>query len=419
MMRIVNIILISNADELQAVNSNLDADYKLVSNIDLSGVVFTPLGDVSDEFDGTFDGGGFTISNLTIDLSASNDLGLFGSNTGVIKDFTLENVDITGNDNIGGLVGTNDGTIDNITSFGMVVGNTHIGGFIGSDTGGSYTDNKWCYFANVDLDAVGFGGDSDGNIEGIDVYICISTATELQDINDSYSNLSKSYILINDIDLSVINDFNPIANYNSFTGTFEGNGFTLSNLNINRSWEDGIGLFGASGGTIRNLILDNANIRGKDLVGGLVGLNNEGTISNVSFSGDVTGNGDRVGGFVGFDLRGIIEDSIYSGNVEGNNFVGGFVGYETIGTISNNSFSGSVDGNNNVGGFAGFNSSGTMEDNISSGSVTGSSEVGGFIGLSYGGSYTNNEWCKPIGSSLTDTGSGGLGGVVALDENCQ
>ena len=64
---------------LQAINDNVSGSYRLVKDIDLSGVNFTPLGDVTNSFDGIFDGGGFTIRNLTINLPMSNDLGLFGS----------------------------------------------------------------------------------------------------------------------------------------------------------------------------------------------------------------------------------------------------------------------------------------------------------------------------------------------------
>ena len=103
MMRIVEFIPISTVSELQAINDNLSESYGLVNNIDLLGVNFIPLGNVTNEFTGTFNGGGFTISNLTIDLPASNDLGLFGYNTGTIKDFTLENATISGNENVGGL----------------------------------------------------------------------------------------------------------------------------------------------------------------------------------------------------------------------------------------------------------------------------------------------------------------------------
>ena len=64
----------------------------------------TPLGSDSNKFDGTFDGGGFIIRNLTIDRN-ENYVGLFGYNTGTIVNVTLENVSIKGKSSVGGLVG--------------------------------------------------------------------------------------------------------------------------------------------------------------------------------------------------------------------------------------------------------------------------------------------------------------------------
>ena len=62
------IILISTASNLQAINDNVSGSYILVKDIDLIGVNFTPLGNDASSFDGIFDGGGFTIRNLTINL---------------------------------------------------------------------------------------------------------------------------------------------------------------------------------------------------------------------------------------------------------------------------------------------------------------------------------------------------------------
>ena len=406
------IVLISTASELQAINNNLIRAYRLAKDIDLSSGNFTPLGDGSNSFDGTFDGGGFTISNLTIDLSASNNIGLFGSNSGIIKDFTLENVGITGNENVGGLVGVNDGTIDNVTSFGMVVGNTDVGGFIGNNSGtiknstsfasvgdsgtnvggfigrddsGSYTNNKWCNPANGSvLEAVGNGGDGNGNIEGIDVYMCIITATDLQAINSDSSSLNGSYILINDIDVvASISEFTPIGgDTRIFKGMFEGSGFTISNL-IVANGGNFSGLFGYNEGTITNVTLEDVSIDAGNgsSVGGLVGRNNNsGTIENSSSSGSVEG-ANNIGGLVGQN-QGTITNSSASGSVEGDSHVGGLVGRNTSsGTIDNSSASGNVTGSTiNVGGFVGQNQ-GTITNSSASGNVTSSSGgAGGFVG---------------------------------------
>lgn len=73
--------VITNATELQNMANDLSEDYELANDIDLNGVNWTPVGDASTPFTGTFDGKGYTISNLAFDLSSNNAVtyyGLFG-----------------------------------------------------------------------------------------------------------------------------------------------------------------------------------------------------------------------------------------------------------------------------------------------------------------------------------------------------
>ena len=106
------LIEISTAEELAAVAEDLSADYVLTADIDLAGIEWTPLGtfvpvmedgemsespDEEYAFTGTFDGGGYTISNLSINAPEDWAVGLFGclSNASV-GNFTLENASVTG-----------------------------------------------------------------------------------------------------------------------------------------------------------------------------------------------------------------------------------------------------------------------------------------------------------------------------------
>ena len=146
--------------------------------------------------------------------------------------------------------------------------------------------------------------------------IVIINCTELQAMQDS---LSGDYILANDIDCSeTINwngglGFEPIGDgTNKFTGTFDGQGHTISDLYINSNAESDVGLFGYidTGASISNVGLVNVDISGDDYVGGLVGYNFEGTITNSYATGNV--NGDTyVEGLVS-DNYGTIENSWYS-----------------------------------------------------------------------------------------------------------
>ena len=133
-------------------------------------------------------------------------------------------------------------------------------------------------------------------------------------------------------------DFTPIGNDGTrFTGTFDGGGFTLSNLAINRVTANFIGLFGYNEGTINDIILESVNITGAASTGGLVGRNQGGTINNSKVSGSVSGT-SNVGGIVGFNT-GTIENSISSGSVSGTDSnIGGFVGTNTSGTYTNDTW---------------------------------------------------------------------------------
>ncbi len=129
-----NSISISNVEEFIEFTNNCSLDswskgktVTLTANIDLSGYedVTVPT------FGGTFDGGGFTISGVTLTDSGS-DQGLFRyiQSTGNVKELTVE-ATITGENNIGGIAGSNAGTIQKCTFNGSVTGKTAVGGIAG------------------------------------------------------------------------------------------------------------------------------------------------------------------------------------------------------------------------------------------------------------------------------------------------
>ncbi|NAS88752.1 hypothetical protein C4E24_03300, partial [ANME-1 cluster archaeon AG-394-G21] len=237
----------------------------------------------------------------------------------------------------------------------------------------------------------------------------ITTCTELQNIRN---DLAGDYYLANDIDCSGFDyagdnkGFMPIGNKsNRFNGTFDGKGYKITNLYINRPSTNYVGLFGftGSGSEIKDVGLEEVDVHGNDEVGGLVGYNG-GPITNSYSSGSVTGEG-FVGGLVGANT-GTITNSYSSGSVTGSsNCVGGLVGYNN-GLIANSYSSGSVTGSSNyVGGLVGGNDNGPITNSYSSGSVTGSSDVGGLVGANTG-PITNSY------SSGSVTGKGFVGGLV-------
>lgn len=118
--------LITTPQELQNINKNTSASYKLAANIDLKNMDFIPIGNAeSGSFKGTFDGAGFTISNLNV--FAGKYAGLFGCNEGVIKNVSLKNIYVYGSRYIGGVCGQNAeyGTIENCS---VISGSVESGG---------------------------------------------------------------------------------------------------------------------------------------------------------------------------------------------------------------------------------------------------------------------------------------------------
>lgn len=147
--------LITSADELFEVRSDLNAYYKLMNDIDLrswldensSSLGWAPIGTYSSPFNGTFDGNGKIIKNLIINRGNSDHIGLFGyTNSGTFKNIIILNPQITGNNNVGCIIGTKNATNDfynnapglaaaYITNCyvigGLINGNSSVGGIIG------------------------------------------------------------------------------------------------------------------------------------------------------------------------------------------------------------------------------------------------------------------------------------------------
>ena len=119
-----------------------DINITLDTDIDLTGKDWTPIGtDYDNSYKGTFDGGGHTITGLTV---TTNDqfVGLFGylNRAGMVKNVVMEGIQITSNHMFGctgGVVGYSWGTIENCSVSGSVSGTDCVGGVVGSQKAGS------------------------------------------------------------------------------------------------------------------------------------------------------------------------------------------------------------------------------------------------------------------------------------------
>ncbi len=222
----------------------------------------------------------------------------------------------------------------------------------------------------------------------------ITTLAELQAME---SNLSEDYILDNDIDASATSGWNgglgfdPVGNLGTeFTGSFDGQGFTIMGLTINRPLEDYVGLFGRTNnaGTIQNVNLVNCVITGKRYVGGLIGHQPDGTVENCSVDGNITGE-SIVGGLVGRTSKeGDVSDCHTTGTVQGEDDIGGLIAYNSGDVTDCYSECTVLGTRDSVGGLIGKVSSDGSYSIIlgchATGDVTGGEdEIGGLIGENF------------------------------------
>ena len=168
--------------------------------------------------------------------------------------------------------------------------------------------------------------------------------------------------------------------------TFDGGGHTITNIYINRSDQDEVGLFGdpfVSGVIIRNVGLVSVDVTGKSSVGGLVGDAHGINISDSYVTGSVSGVG-AVGGLIGDSFRSTITNSYSTASVSGSGSeVGGLVGDSHTDALSNSHASGNVSGGDAIGGLVGDSFSGTIVASFATGNVNGDDYVGGLIGDSH------------------------------------
>lgn len=273
----------------------------------------------------------------------------------------------------------------------------------------------------------------------------VQTAEQFLTIGCHPEDFNKYFVLTADLDFNAVdhNQFLPIGfKQVSFTGQFDGQGHSLSNLTISQPRESGVGVFGLVGdgavaarnegfqyeigdngsfgwtrsysrhsapvseSTIKNLHLYRVSVTGQNYVGGLIGVG-IGTVTDCSVSGQVTGmamvgglvgrfpNGTvsgcradagtsaefAVGGLVGMtDTTANVFDCQTGGVVTGQVFTGGLIGYSPRDAISKCAALADVHGRYNAGGFLGSTGSSTITLSYCLGAVTGERHIGGFAG---------------------------------------
>ena len=185
---------VTSADGLMNVaelvnGGKTDINITLDKNIDLTGKDWMPIGTSFDNsYTGTFDGGGHTITGLTI-TTKDQFVGLFGylNRAGTVKNVVMEGIQITSNHmfgNTGGVAGFSWGTIENCSVSGSVSGTKCVGGVVGAQKAGSITGCSSSATVKGTVDVGGVAGEKWGSMTA-----CYATGNVTLEI-DSPKNLS-------------------------------------------------------------------------------------------------------------------------------------------------------------------------------------------------------------------------------------
>lgn len=463
---------ITTTHQLQLMALDTSARYTLAADLDMRdyysmapGVGFVPI----NNFSGSFDGQGHTVSYLQITAPATDpnslfgDVGLFGRTLSgaAIHDFALANAAISGGGaantgivagynaygsqiydtftsgtvhgdggNVGGSVGSNAGTLATSFSSAKVTGPAGTTGGLAGDNSGTISESYLDDAGSVNGSAGAVAGTNTGTITAPtydllngnwvsfgsnnpvlawtvapDGTIGLYTLSELQAIQN---DLGGSYALRADIDLTDINNnWTPIGKTaaNAFTGKLNGGGYSIGNLTIN----------GYSGG---------------DAIG-LFGYTQGATLRNLTLTNvNITGGALNtfVGGLAGHSDGGSISNVAVSGTVTAaavGGYAGGLAGYSSGSIINSHnaaavkatgkgSYAGGIAGRNAAGGTIGIDSSGNYGTVYNSGTVTVTgpdSYVGGLAGQN-DGSITNSFNTGAVTAKSTDS-SGNIDSTVS------
>ncbi len=359
--------------------------------------------------------------------------GLVGHN-GLRGSITASNStgNVGGDWKVGGLVGSNEGTIAMGYSTGVVTGDQDVGGLAGWSYG-SITASFWDTETSAQATSAGGIGLTTGEMQdpnsflsagwdfvgergngtcdywrmaegdyprlprdgGEDPIVPEGSGTigepylvrDGEDLGTMWFRPTAHYRLETSVDLSGVTW--PMAVVPWFDGTFDGNGNVISGLDIKGGGE--LGLFGQLGpcAQISNLDLEAIDVNGVgDYIGGLAGRS-YGCVSNCSTVGAVIGD-EYVGGIVGWDYPSDkIIGSHSGGTVKGSMWVGGLVGSGS-GSITGSYSTSDVCGHYHVGGLVGSYFIGSIEEvsggittSYSKGAVSGVDRVGGLVGRSH------------------------------------
>lgn len=237
----------------------------------------------------------------------------------------------------------------------------------------------------------------------------IETAEHLQ---NTVFFLDAHFIQTDDVDASETATWNdgagflPIGTLGGppFTGRFDGNDHVITGLTVDRPEIDGIGLFGHLGeAEVDDVTLVDAEITGNELVGGLVGRSDNGSVvRGSSVGGDISGE-RLVGGLIG-QVAGTVETSQSNGAITGTARVGGLVGTNTGDIRASRSLADASGDKVRIGGLVGANVDGDISASYAKGDVSADGSAGGLVGRNFGGAIEETYATGAVSASDNDGG---------------
>lgn len=361
---------------------------------DLSSYMVGIAGSNGDEasFKGLYDGGSHKISNFSISTPSTKWVGLFSNVAGEIKNLTLENISVEGDQSVGGITGWLNGKVTgcSVTGTSSVTGTNGVSGIAANIRNASLVSG--C------TNSASITGS--GNNGGIVGYMAdagrIERCTNHGEVNSTGWTVGGVLGSCNNSGGKVLG----CQNFGAVTST-QGNvggivGAAASGMEINASSTPAPSVMTRNEGAVN----------GTQSVGGIIGRLAGGSVACSTNTGTITGSSNNVGGIVGYKVSGGVWSAVRNhGNVTGIHSVGGIVGYQAAGGLCGNLTTGNLA--NRV----------VNEGNVTATGKDGSnySAAGGIIGRMDGGTLGDAAALKTAENegNVTGTGSGdGVGGIV-------
>lgn len=323
---------------------------------------WTPIGNSSVAFNGSFDGDNHTISGMFINTTSTHN-GLFGNSSGTIENLTVADSWVYGGKYTAGVAGYNVGTIESAKNTASITASDNcVGGIVGSSAQKQYKYNS--ILKKLENSGIIVGKNNVGGVAGCVSNVTVDDAENFSQIegNGYVGGVFGGIGAANNNDIRNVKNFGPIIGIH-FVGGISGHcGGTSLNINTyqgtssyycpnSKSWTCGSFINAHN----------EANVSGKYYVGGVLGIGCGGKENSLSNTADIEGV---------YGTAGIIGSAAYvtssnlynTGNIYGEDYVGGIFSYNKEGVTSSAYNIGKVDGDSLVGLMIGYNYNTTMAD---------------------------------------------------------